>query len=224
MRYEDFEACIFDFDGVIIDSEPLHAEAKRVTLDRFQVNYPLQLLEDFKGRTDADFFNYVAEKLAQGATTAEELDAAKRLIYSLLFEKVSLVSGVLIFLPAARKSFDKLGLVTSAHRRDFALADRRYQISKWFDVIVTSEDTFRHKPDPEPYLKMMAALHVTGRDALVIEDSPNGIQSARSARCRVAALTTTFEAQELHQAGADIVVESFAALAQELGIRMLEAG
>lgn len=52
MRYQDFEACIFDFDGVIIDSEPLHAEAKPVTLDHFRVQYPDKLFADFKGRPD----------------------------------------------------------------------------------------------------------------------------------------------------------------------------
>jgi phosphoglycolate phosphatase-like HAD superfamily hydrolase len=47
-----FTACIFDFDGVIIDSEPLHARAKRLTLEQFQISYPPSLFSDFKGRTD----------------------------------------------------------------------------------------------------------------------------------------------------------------------------
>jgi beta-phosphoglucomutase-like phosphatase (HAD superfamily) len=86
-------------------------------------------------------------------------------------------------------------------------------------LIHTSEDASRHKPDPEPYLNMLAALEVAGRDALVIEDTPNGIQSARSAGCRIVSITTTFDSGDLWAAGADLVVESFAELGQELRIR-----
>jgi beta-phosphoglucomutase len=93
MHYSDFEACIFDFDGVIIDSEPLHAEAKRITLDQFKIVYPPQLFVDFKGRSDKDFFNFVADQLAGGVATAQEMDAVKRQAYSQLFEQVPLVDG-----------------------------------------------------------------------------------------------------------------------------------
>lgn len=218
MHDQDFEACIFDFDGVIIDSEPLHAEAKRVTLDHFRIQYPDKLFADFKGRPDSAFFNYVATQLAAGNTTAQEMDAYKRVVYLQLFENVPLVAGVQNFLAVARQSFRKLGLATSATRRDFGLAERKYQLAQWFDVIVTGDDTTRHKPDPEPYLKTLAALGVVGPTTLVIEDSPNGIQSAKLAQCRIAALTTAFPAQELYQAGADWVVTTFAELGRELGL------
>src|SRR5512138_2968172 len=125
MRYQDFEACIFDFDGAIIDSEPLHAEAKRVTLDHFRVPYPDQLFADFKGRPDSAFFDFVATQLAAGGATAQEMDTYKRDVYLRLFENVPLVPGVQGFLAAARQSFRKLGLATSATRRDFGLAERK---------------------------------------------------------------------------------------------------
>ncbi len=222
MRYADFEACIFDFDGVIIDSEPLHAEAKRITLDHFRVQYPAKLFADFKGRPDAAFFDFVAIQLAAGGATAQEMGAYKRAVYLQLFENVPLVPGVQGFLAAARRSFRKLGLATSATRRDLGLAERKYQLAQWFDVIVTDEDTSRHKPDPDPYLKTLAALGMMGPTALVIEDSPNGIQSAKLAQCQIAALTTAFQAQELYKAGADLVATTFAGLGQELGLLIPE--
>ena len=222
MHYQDFEACIFDFDGVIIDSEPLHAEAKRITLDRFGVQYPDKLFMDFKGRPDSAFFNFVAIELAAGGETALELEAYKQAIYLELFENVPLVPGVQGFLVAARKSFRKIGLATSATRRNLGLAERKYQLAQWFDVIVTGDDTSRHKPDPEPYVKTMAALETSGLTTLVIEDSPNGIQSAKSAQCSIVALTTTFQAQELYKAGADLVATTFAGLGRELGLVILQ--
>jgi beta-phosphoglucomutase len=211
-----FKACIFDFDGVIIDSEPLHAQAKQATLDNFQIQYPSTIFTDTKGSTDKIFFDFVANNLGTGNVTAEELDSFKRHVYLKLFENVLLVTGIQEFLPYAKRTFKKLGLATSATVRDFSLAAEKYQLRPWFDVIVTSEDTMRHKPDPEPYLKGMALLDVTGSDTLVIEDSPNGIRSAKSANCTVVAITTAFEPDELRAAGADMVVTSFAELKREL--------
>ena len=212
----NFQACIFDFDGVIIDSEPLHAQAKQATLDNFQVKYPPALFTDSKGRPDREFFEFVADTLVQTGVTAEEMDAYKRRIYLEGFENVPLVTGVREFLPVARRAFKKLGLATSATSRDFSLAAQKYQLQPWFDAIITGADTTRHKPDPEPYLKVMELLAVTGSETLAIEDSPNGIRSAKSANCTVVAITTAFEPNELRMAGADMVVASFAELEREL--------
>jgi beta-phosphoglucomutase len=216
MSRHNFQACIFDFDGVIIDSEPLHAQAKQATLDNFQIKYLSTLFTDSRGWTDKMFFEFVANNLAREIATAGKMDAFKRQVYLKRFENVSLVTGIQEFLPFAKRTFKKLGLATSATVRDFSLAAHKYQLRSWFDIIVTSEDTAKHKPDPEPYLKAMAMLGVTGSGTLVIEDSPNGIQSAKSANCTVAAITTAFEPNELRLAGADMVVESFAELEREL--------
>jgi beta-phosphoglucomutase-like phosphatase (HAD superfamily) len=69
----------------------------------------------------------------------------------------------------------------------------------------------------------MTLLAVKGSETLVIEDSPNGIRSAKSADCTVVAITTAFESNELRMAGADIVVASFAELEHELGIAAFDA-
>jgi beta-phosphoglucomutase len=216
MNKYNFQACIFDFDGVIIDSEPLHARAKQATLDNFKIMYPSTLFTDTKGCTDKIFFELVANNLAKESAIAEEMDAFKRQVYLKLFEKVPLVTGVRGFLFFARRTFKKLGLATSATVRDFSLAEQKYQLQRWFDVIVTSEDTARHKPDPEPYLKTMEMLALADSETLVIEDSPNGIRSSKSANCTVAAITTTFTPKELRLAGADMIVSSFAELEREL--------
>jgi beta-phosphoglucomutase len=218
MLIQNFAACIFDFDGVLIDSEPLHAEAKRLTLEHFQIPYPAAAVSGFKGRSDRDFFEYVSAELAQGRLSALELDTYKRRLYLGMFEDVPLVPGALDFVDAARKKFRKIGLATSANRRDLSLAFRKYQIEAWFDIIISGDDTLQHKPHPEPYLKAMSALRVSAAETLVIEDSPNGIRSAKTAGCAVAAITTTFSAAEVASAGADLVCPSYAELGPALGL------
>lgn len=214
----NFEACVFDFDGVLIDSEPNHAESKRITLNHFQIPHSGQLFVDFKGRPDSAFFQHVAAELANGRATAHEMEIYKQSTYSELFDQVPLVPGVLEFLATARGSFQKLGLATSTTRHDFELGARKYQLAKWFDAIVTGDDTAKHKPDPEPYVKAIAALGVPSSAALVIEDSPNGIRAAKAARCPTVGLTSNFPAHQLRDAGADWVVASYTELTQALGL------
>jgi len=211
-------ACIFDFDGVLIDSEPLHAEAKRVTLNHFQIPHADELLTSFKGRPDSAFFRHVEAELTGGRAAAREMEAFKVATYLDLFHEVPLVPGALDFLATARGAFPKLGLATSATRHDFELGAEKYELTKWFDAIVTGDDTVKHKPDPEPYVKALAALSVISSDALVIEDSPNGIYAAKAAHCNVVGLTTNFQPKELRDAGADVVAASYSELLQILGI------
>jgi beta-phosphoglucomutase len=184
MQKYNFAACIFDFDGIIIDSEPLHAEAKRATLEHFRIPYPARLFSDFEWHTDLDFFEHVADQLSGGSVSAAEMDAYKRLEYLRLFETVALVPGVVDFIKIARRKYKKIALATSATGRDFSLAVSKYHIDRWFDIIVTGEDTMRHKPHPEPYHKAMAALQVNADETLAIEDSPNGVASAKAAGCK----------------------------------------
>ena len=215
-----FSACIFDFDGVIIDSEPLHAQAKRLTLEHFQIPTPPGELSEFKGRTDSDFFAYVVAELARGRVSARELDDYKRRLYLEMFDQVPLVPGSLDFVRAARMRFPRIGLVTSANRRDFSLAMDKFGIRSWFDVIVNGEDTLLHKPHPEPYLKALSELDLLPAETLVVEDSPNGIHSAKAAGCLVVAITTNFSASEVLSAGADFVGDSFPELARFLRIKI----
>lgn len=213
----EFSACIFDFDGVIIDSEPLHAEAKRITLEHYQIPFAPGIFDEFKGRPDRDFFEFVADQLALGRASCEEMESYKRQEYSHIFETVELVPGVVDFINAARKKYNRIGIATSATGRDFSLAAHKYQLDAWFDVIVTGADTIHHKPHPEPYLKAMSGLRVGPHESIAIEDSPIGILSAGTAGCTVAAIATSFCMSDLSRTGAHVLAQTYAELAVLLG-------
>jgi beta-phosphoglucomutase len=212
-----FRACIFDFDGVIVDSEPLHASAKRMTLERFGIAFPATLFDDFKGRTDVDFFEHVVSHMAPTGTRPEPLLAEKDEIYAGLFADVPLMPGFGAFLAVARRQFDGIAIATSATRRDFYLVADRFDLASRVDVIVTGADTPRHKPDPAPYLEALARLAIEPDQALVVEDSPNGVRSARAAGICVIALTTQFAPEVLLSAGADRLVAGFDELTRIIG-------
>jgi beta-phosphoglucomutase len=205
----DFQTIIFDLDGVIINSEELHARAKRMTLNKYGISYPETIFDDFKGRPDLDFWSYVMHELSEGMCSAAALDAYKRTVYFSISDELTLIPGVSAFIALSRKKFKRMGLVSSATLSDFSFAENKFAIRKWFDIVVLGEDTEHHKPHPEPYLKALSLLGPSPVPAVVIEDSPNGIRSAKAAGCHVVGITTGFPADELKTAGADRVVAGF---------------
>lgn len=205
----DIKAIFFDFDGVVIDSEPLHAKAKKLVLEKFNISYSSSIFDDFKGRTDKVFFDYVSQKLDQGKNSSDFLQNTKKLLFEGIINELKLVEGFLPFLGKVKERGMRTALVSSTSLYSLGLVDKLYNISGLFDLVITEVDTEFHKPDPAPYLKALEKLSLTRRDSIVIEDSPNGIISAKKAGCFVYGLTTSFQSHTLREAGADEIVESF---------------
>ncbi|MFS8865622.1 HAD family phosphatase [Synechococcus sp. H55.9] len=215
---------LLDMDGVIVDSEPIHARAGVIALQRCQISLDLAPISlQFKGRTDQDMFEYLVEHLtdtppAERSLLVQRLIEEKAKAFGELLGEVPLVPGVLEFLAASRRRFSALALTTSATRRDQEQIFQRFNLHRWFDAVVTAEDIRRAKPDPEPYLKTAAKVGLDPSRCLVVEDSTHGIRAAKGAGCLAVGLTTAFTAEELRRAGADAVVNSFAELAALLSL------
>ena len=195
-------AVVFDMDGVLIDSEPLHMKAKREAFRAFALDVPEAVYPDFYGRTDLDVIGEVVKRFGPHL----DFDAVlrtKREAYTRLAEaELSLLPGMLELLHELHRRETRMALVTSASPSNRDLAFRRFDLGRFFEFSLTSADVERHKPDPEPYRAAVERLGVPARRVLVIEDSPNGVRSARGAGCAVVGLTTTFSEATLRAAGA----------------------
>jgi len=206
----------FDFDGVIIDSEPLHARAKQIVLKKYNISYPSSLFDDYKGIPDMVFFDYVAEKLDDHRHSSEFLQAEKKAALAKIFPELKMVEGFSGFLAKVKKNKIRTALVSSTSLYSLGLVDNLFHISEMFDLVITEIDTARHKPFPDPYLAALSKLPASTENTIVIEDSPNGIIAAKEAGCFVYALTSSFAGEILRNAGADEVVENYAELESKL--------
>lgn len=204
----------FDLDGVIIHSEPIHGKAKKLTLDEFGINYPPTIFDDYIGRTDEDFFRYASEKLDTQKHRFEILLHRKQDLFVELIPEMKLVDGFLSFFQETKNKGIKTALVSSTSTYTFDLIDKHFNITNLFDLLITQKDTTNHKPHPDPYIKALQTLPASTESTIVIEDSPNGITSAKNAGCKVYALTTSFKADKLTEA--DKIVNSYAELSEEL--------
>jgi beta-phosphoglucomutase len=208
----DIRALIFDMDGVIIDSEPLHAEAKRLTFQHYGLQLPLAFYDQFKGMTDLDAFTFMVSNYLHDTHSVDELLDYKRGLYREMFVRLQPIPGALDFLAAARPHYEKFALTTAAFPENQQRTFARFDLGRWFDVVVTQADVIHHKPHPDPYLKTLEYLALSADECLVIEDSVNGVKSGKAAGCRVVGLTTTFSEAVLREVGADIIVRDFQTL------------
>ncbi len=209
------KAVIFDFDGVIMETEPYHIEAFRKTIEE---DFGLKLAYDevlaYAGLTHAEKIRRIFRK--KGLPVDFDAEAEREKILKRAFETIekkvrkggiSLPKGLLEFLGRLKARKYKIGLATVNKRKYISRILKIAKIDKCFDAAVTSDDIKKPKPDPEIYVKAAKKLKVAPANCTAIEDSVYGIQSAKAAGMKCIAITTTNTRERLKDA--DIIVDGF---------------
>ena len=174
------EAIVFDFDGVIVDSEPLYEKAEKELFALYGVDIDIEDLKDTKGLSEKMYLSIIRERYRITAPI-EELSLKGRAILKRYFAaELNYIPGFSEFL----KKFSplvKTGLATSSSRDLMNWIFDNTKVRNHFLHSVTADDVVYSKPHPEPYLKICHIIGVKPDNAIVIEDSANGLQSAKAA-------------------------------------------
>ena len=207
----------FDFDGIIVDTEPLHYQAFQEVLAEDGISYSWQeYVDHFIGFDDRDGFRELFRKADKELVENRipELIDKKATAFIRIAESadVRLFPGVKDLLCHLSGQIP-LALCSGALRSDVEPILQRFELSDHFDVMVTAEEVSRSKPDPASYLLALERLkHAfpeqywsTGR-CLAIEDTPVGLTSAAQAGLAVLAVTNSYSREELY--AADETVDS----------------
>lgn len=217
MEQKKFKTILFDMDGVVIDSEILHLKAMGLTLEQYDIAYTQELLSEYVGRSDESFFKHVFENM-DSSHEVEQLLEMKNTLFEGLLAELRYVEGFTDFIKNIDRDVYQIGLVTSSSLFTVNKVDELLNLKPYFEVIITEEDTQKHKPYPDPYLLALLKFEANKSRTLIIEDSINGIKSGKDAGCTVAGMTTSFSADILRNAGADFIVNSYNDLEQLLNI------
>jgi HAD superfamily hydrolase (TIGR01509 family) len=175
-------ALIFDFDGIIIDSESPELLVWQEVFAAHGRELDLDVWADLVGRprNHFDLYRYFQENVNPEVDLAA-LRRARRARVIALTEQQPVLPGVHDYLSDALERGLKLGMASSSSVNHVHGHLRRLGLFEYFDSTKCFEDTELHKPEPEPYRAVLTELGVEPHEAVAFEDSPNGITSARAA-------------------------------------------
>jgi HAD superfamily hydrolase (TIGR01509 family) len=177
---EGRQLLIFDFDGTLAETTPLHAEAFRRVLAPLgvEVDYAaiagMKTLDALRKCLDAEGRGLQPAELA--ALAAAKQEAVREMIRT----ELRPLPGVDAFLAWARPRY-RLGIATSGSRGSVQLALARLGYEGWFAPVICGDDVANGKPSPEPFLRVLEITGASARTALVFEDSDAGFTAAKAA-------------------------------------------
>jgi len=223
------KAVIFDFDGIIVDTEPLHYKAFQEILAPLGMGYPWQeYVDHYMGFDDRDAFKesfLVAGKELTAERLRELIDAKAAAFQRVVAAGVPPYPGVVELIRELSGTVP-LALCSGALTSDIEPILGQLALSHAFDVMVTADQVSASKPDPESYRVAIARLQerfpahgITPAESLAVEDTPAGILSATGAGAHALAVTNSYAAERL--SGAVRIVDSLAAVTLEELRRLL---
>jgi beta-phosphoglucomutase len=201
------KAVIFDFDGVIVDTEHLHYEAINTVLSQYGHSIGEKEISENVGLTSRQVYTKLKEKL----NLPEDVDTLvmkKREIYLVLAaKKAELMPNVAEFIQYLKANNFRVAIASSGFRVQIHTILDKYGLRGHFETIVSIDDVKNPKPHPEIYLEAIKRLGLKSSECIAIEDSDKGIASAKQAGIKVIAVPNEItKNQDLSQA--DLVLRS----------------
>ena len=214
-------AVVFDLDGVLVDSEQVWDEARRGLAAAHGVPWPEGATRAMMGMSSPEWSRYVGEEvgvpLGPPEVNREVLDRV-----------LAAYARDLPLLPGAREAVERLGeawplaLASSSNREVIDVVLARMGVAERFAATVSSEEVERGKPSPDVYVEAVRRLGVEPPAAVAVEDSHNGIRSARAAGMAVIAIPNPhFPPGDEALALATVTIESLDGLTVE-AVRRLD--
>jgi len=203
-------AVIFDFDGVITDSEILHFRAFNAVLSKhgFELTRP-EYYKDYLGLSDVDCFKTL---IGEGRLHIEEsqiqslVQQKTKIFEQLARTEGRIIEGVREFLQMLSQNHVPTAICSGALRAEIELILDGAKLRRYFDVVVSAEEVKRGKPDPQGFVLALKKLNhrrvppIAPERCVVIEDSHWGLKAARAANMRTIAVTNTYDADQLKEA------------------------
>jgi len=191
------KALIFDFDGLILDTETPDYHSWQKVYQAYGLELPLDLWLTFVGGTSETTFephDYLESKL-NSKVDREQIWVSRRKSYLQHLEDLPVMPGVKALLESSRGNGLKLAVASSSPENWVSGHLTRLELLDYFDVIVTADDVAETKPNPALFLLAAEKLGVQPDEVIVLEDSPNGVNGAKRAEMFVVAVPNSITAR-----------------------------
>ncbi len=226
------KAVIFDCDGILVDTEPLHYAAFQEVLQPLGLGFDYEhYLKRYIGFDDRDAFREAFREGARslgGGQLSNLMLAKEEALKRIIARGVPTFPGVVELVRELAEGGVPLAVASGALRQEVETFVLSLGLQKAFPVIVAADEVEHSKPDPETYLKAMARVRehfgvadLRARECVAIEDTPAGMQSARRAGMFVVGVAHSYSIEEL-KGEADYVVSGLPELSLALLARLVD--
>lgn len=191
--FDDIELFLFDMDGTLVNTEPLHAKAMDIVLKKAGISLSIseeEAMERFKGMTDTLVLKTLCPDIDE--SKRDEMIHDKNQILKIIFKNLteqelfSLTSpGIRELLQAIRRQGKKLAVVSASENEVVHETLHAFNLYHEFDFWFGRGSTERTKPHPDPYIEAMKKANITKEKTVIFEDSPTGLAAARGAGAKI---------------------------------------
>jgi beta-phosphoglucomutase family hydrolase len=204
------KAVLFDMDGVIVDTEPLHRKAYHQMFDDMNIKVDTDLYESFTGQSTINICKRLVDHF-ELQDTPEYLVSLKRKHYKYLFnndDELDLIDGVLDLIKDYHSNGVMLVVASSASMTGINQIFQRFDLNQYFSAKFSGADLKKSKPHPEIFIKAAESTGFSKSECIVIEDSTNGIKAAYSAGIACVAFKSEHSSGQDYTS-ANIVISDF---------------
>ena len=205
-----FKSVIFDMDGVIIDSEPLHRKSYYLMFEELNIDVSEDLYSSFKGMATMPICEKICDFFSLNQSPQKLVDT-KRKYFSGLFKKgykLHLIKGVLELIKHYYENGITLVLASSASMENIEMIFKKFDLNQYFQAKISGADLKESKPNPEIFIRATELSRNSKEDCMVIEDATNGIRAAKSAGLFCVAYNGD-DSKSQDYSKADLVINNF---------------
>ena len=208
MSPKKLKAIIYDFDGTIANTEIIHFNAWQNTLIDFGyklTDLPPTIRLNMMGKKPLTIAVEIVDFLKLKVSPNDLLNKKTEYFLGSVFVTVKLNAGIEDVLKYQRDKGYKIAIGSSGERDYINKILNKFNLSNYFDTIVSGEKIKKGKPDPETYITVLKKLHLSPSECIIIEDAKNGIEAGKKAGCFcIALLTPNTDMNDLKDADAII--------------------
>lgn len=208
------KAVIFDMDGTLFNSEPLHVQSEILTLKDYGIQNTddvYNLIDQTIGKPNENAARVFSKHYGVHIEPADYVRDKQNHLLRLYKNKIDFapIEGAQILIEALYEAGYPLAVASSSDQIEIDTLMDRFNFKKYFKVFLSGQFIERKKPYPDIFLKAAWELGVPASSCLIFEDSPTGIQAAKSARAVVIAIQNKHAPMQLDVSLADHVIEDF---------------
>ncbi len=198
---------IFDMDGVIIDSEPLHFKIERELLEEIGGKITTEEHKKFVGTTDYYMWS-TFKKQFNIKLSVEEIISIKKKRFIENIDKIKPVDNIFDLIKALHKENYILGLASSNNKKVVNLIIEKFQLDRYLNISISGEEVSKGKPDPEIFLTTAKYMNLKPENCLVIEDAETGVIAAKTANMKCIGFQNK-NSGEQDLTKADLIIDNF---------------